>query len=292
MLKKVSKATSARLKGGGRRFVWMLGLPVMFVGQIALAEPVALDVTVTGDGVVTSEPSGIDCGGGMTACSATMDLGTMVTLTATPGSDMAVQWTSGCAATSAEPNMCALTLDAAASVAVAFEVMEGNGDEETAQEEAARRMPPVLYGLTLPQGGLVPGAEATIEWSLLGYHGGYQSAVAMFDCTGVEMGECGKYYKDHVASSGKIGHTEVLDTTWVYGTDNVPGKEFTFSHTFTIPEVTDSTKMVLRFYRINSEDETAGSQSISLLVPGGIPNVEYYDTSGRRISVMVEPVTP
>lgn len=290
MLRKVSQTTSARLKGGGGRFGWMLGIPIMFASQAAFAENMTLDVMVSGDGVINSTPAGIECGNGATMCSMDVGMGTMVDLVAVPGTDMVVNWTSGCPTGST--TVCAVSVDAATSVTAEFTTMgdPGTGDTETPGEEAARRMPPVLFGLTLPPEGLVSGSEVTINWSLLGYHSNYNSAMALFDCSNVDMGECGKYYKDHFETSGKITSTMVEETTWAYG--DIPGREHMFSHTFTVPDFQDATEIVLRFYRINTDDDSAGNQSISLLVPGGLQDVDYYDTSGRRVRVMAGPAAP
>ncbi len=75
-----------------------------------------LDVTVagTGTGTVTSSPAGIDCGN---ACGFSFALGTMVTLTATPGAGGTFDgWAGDCTGTAA----CTVTMDAAHSVAATF----------------------------------------------------------------------------------------------------------------------------------------------------------------------------
>ena len=77
-----------------------------------------LSVTREGSssGTVTSSPAGIDCG---TACAATYDSGTVVTLTATPAANATFDgWTGGCAGTGA----CTLTLTANTTVTARFNV--------------------------------------------------------------------------------------------------------------------------------------------------------------------------
>lgn len=76
--------------------------------------PQALVVSVTGPGVVTSSPAGIDCGA---QCAASLDAGTLVTLTATPdASAVFVGWSGDCAG----ETPCTLTMDAAKNVSAAF----------------------------------------------------------------------------------------------------------------------------------------------------------------------------
>jgi parallel beta helix pectate lyase-like protein/List-Bact-rpt repeat protein len=81
----------------------------------AAPAPVALGVTRTGNGSVTSAPAGINCG---STCSATFAPGTSVTLTATPASgSVFTGWSGGgCGGTGA----CALTLTTATSVSATF----------------------------------------------------------------------------------------------------------------------------------------------------------------------------
>ncbi len=69
----------------------------------------------TGSGVITSSPAGINCG---SACSATYDIGTMVTLTATPDATSTFSgWSGGvCSGT----GTCTLTMDAAKSATATF----------------------------------------------------------------------------------------------------------------------------------------------------------------------------
>lgn len=69
----------------------------------------------TGSGTVTSSPTGINCG---TGCSSSFNVGTQVTLTATPaaGSTFA-GWSGGCSGTAAS---CVVTLNGATSVTATF----------------------------------------------------------------------------------------------------------------------------------------------------------------------------
>jgi uncharacterized repeat protein (TIGR01451 family) len=74
--------------------------------------------TGTGNGTVTSRPSGIDCGG---VCSQNYASGTSVSLTATPSADSTfVGWSGACAGT--DPNSCSVTVNVAQSVTATFNV--------------------------------------------------------------------------------------------------------------------------------------------------------------------------
>jgi uncharacterized repeat protein (TIGR01451 family) len=75
---------------------------------------VPLNVTVSGGGVVTSQPSGINCG---VTCVAYFTQGTVVTLTATPNTGFTLgSWSSDCAGT----GLCVVTMTTARNVAATF----------------------------------------------------------------------------------------------------------------------------------------------------------------------------
>ncbi|MCS6798720.1 MAG: hypothetical protein NZ898_09335 [Myxococcota bacterium] len=92
----------------------------------------SLNVTRRGDGVVLSEPAGIDCG---LTCTASFERGTMVRLTATalPGSRFA-GWSGDC--TGSMPS-CSVTMDRARSVTASFERMQHTLTVERAGPGAA-----------------------------------------------------------------------------------------------------------------------------------------------------------
>ena len=76
-----------------------------------------LTVTTTGDGTVASSPAGIQCGA---TCVATFDLGTMVTLTASPGAAATFAgWTGAC---SGSASTCTVTVAATTTVGATFAV--------------------------------------------------------------------------------------------------------------------------------------------------------------------------
>lgn len=77
-----------------------------------------LSVARSGDGRVSSQPAGIDCG---TICSATFDAGMSVTLTATPASGQSfVSWGGACAGSASS---CTLTMGAARAASAQFRAL-------------------------------------------------------------------------------------------------------------------------------------------------------------------------
>jgi Divergent InlB B-repeat domain len=76
---------------------------------------VALTLNTVGNGQVTGLPGVVRCSG---ACSANINVGTLVTLTATPASGMAFGgWSGACAGAQ---NVCSVTVDSAAGVTATF----------------------------------------------------------------------------------------------------------------------------------------------------------------------------
>ena len=154
---------------------------------------------------------------------------------------------------------------------------------ETLQEEAARRATPVLYSLTLPD-KILSGQSYTVSWSVLGYHSGYQSQVAFFNCAGIAT-DCGADYANNTENSGDLDPTSTETGAWDY--NGILSTRFHYTYSFTAPTVSGDTDLVMRFYRINDADNTAGKSRLALLVPGGLSNVAYYDSTGRRIKKTV-----
>ena len=137
------------------------------IGSIEVAQaPVSanLDVTVSGTGSVTSDVTGIDCPG---TCTATFSTGTVVTLTATPGTGQAFTgWSGACAGTAA----CVVTLSADTSVTATFAAAAAaqpelhiDGAQQIASGSSAREpivventvgplAGPVTLAVTLPSG--------------------------------------------------------------------------------------------------------------------------------------------
>jgi hypothetical protein len=86
------------------------------------AQPFALSVSVSGNGRLSSQPTGIDCG---SSCNADFAFSTAVVLTATPAQGQVLQsWGGACAA--ATGNTCSLTLSQATSVSATFAAAVNN----------------------------------------------------------------------------------------------------------------------------------------------------------------------
>ena len=156
--------------------------------------------------------------------------------------------------------------------------------EETAQEEAIRRIPPVLHSLTIPD-KLISGESYTITWSLVGYESDYKTIVVFFDCTDVASPNCGNAYSNpKLEASDKLTATSVGVGAWSYqGTSSF---RLDYSYTFT-PTVTADTETVIRFYYLNEADNANDRPSISLMAPGNLVHVSPYDTSGRRLATTI-----
>jgi uncharacterized repeat protein (TIGR02543 family) len=80
--------------------------------------PLWLDKVGSGAGTVTSTPAGINCDGACVSASSSFDVGTTVTLTATPDSTSTLSSWTGCDSVSG--NTCTVTMTAAKSVTVTF----------------------------------------------------------------------------------------------------------------------------------------------------------------------------
>ena len=157
---------------------------------------------------------------------------------------------------------------------------------EDAGHEASRRLPPVLYSLSIPE-NMVSGQTYTLEWSLLGYHDGYLTTLAMFNCTGVTNNNCGASFSDanRFLTTGAIAAESSTITGWYYG--DVYAREYKFSMQFT-PDFSEQTDIVMRFYQKSTDDAGAGLGSLSLVIPGNLSG-SYYDKEGRRLLKTILP---
>ena len=165
-----------------------------------------------------------------------------------------------------------------------FFVGSNNAISETTKEKAERRMPPVLSSLEMPE-QLISGVEYTIRWSMLGYHDNYRSIIAFFNCR-TTPDDCGANSGQKEFHSGRLSPVSSEDGAWTYS--GVQSRLYHYEYTFT-PNVDISTDYVIRFYRINSIDDAGGKSTLSLLLPGGLPNVSYHDTSGRMLQKTIQP---
>lgn len=88
-----------------------------------------------GEGQLVSQPAGITCGAGATQCSANFDLGTSVTLTATPSdaSSLLSRWSGDCGAVLGTDSTCVLNMDSNRQVAATFDSVLINDDLTSAK---------------------------------------------------------------------------------------------------------------------------------------------------------------
>jgi len=160
---------------------------------------------------------------------------------------------------------------------------------ESLEEEAARRMPPVLESLYIPA-VMNAGQQYTITWSQLGYDEDYLSRILLFNCTGTPVGACGSGATGSFADSGNLLADSSTTGTWSYtnGTSTVYSKRFDYSYTFTAPAAGD---IVIRFYHKSMSDNAAGLATLSLLIPGKLnpSGTSYYDNQGRRLMFTITP---
>jgi len=161
---------------------------------------------------------------------------------------------------------------------------------ESAANEATRRLPPVLSAVSIPA-TVTSNTSTTITWSALGYDSSYQTNLVIFNCAGIVDGSCGNSYGDanRVYASGSLTPVSSGPGNWTF--NSVTSTQFNYSHTFTTPAVAEATDFVIRFYDKSQGDSDAVKGTLSLLIPGGLPGITYYasDTSGRRI---VKSITP
>lgn len=151
--------------------------------------------------------------------------------------------------------------------------------------QSSRRLPPVLYALSIPE-QMTSGQSYTLSWSILGYHDDYLSSVAIFDCSLAAADTCGNNYNDANRIFTQIGADNgTLTTGWHNGDIYAKEKQFTVQFT---PSVAQATDVVVRFYRLNTDDKNAGGDGLSLVIPGNLSN-EYYDKQGRRIKKQLLP---
>lgn len=158
-------------------------------------------------------------------------------------------------------------------------------NREDSTTQSARRLPPVLFALNVPE-QMYSDQTYTLEWSVLGYHDEYLSSIVMFNCNGVPADTCGANYGDEGRFFSKVGVlSEKVKSSWKNG--SVYAYEHKYSVQFT-PSFTEETDIVVRFYRLNSDDKAAGGGGLSLIIPGNLSEF-YYDKQGRRIKKKIIP---
>ncbi|CAA6823742.1 MAG: FIG01200241: hypothetical protein, partial [uncultured Thiotrichaceae bacterium] len=168
-------------------------------------------------------------------------------------------------------------------------------NHEADEEESERRLPPVLNSYQIlgssnqPVNSMSSNMQYTVEWSILGYHEDYITSVVMFNCTGIaDNTTCGANFSDNTRfiSSGRVDRYLSTDGVWKH--QGIQSKVNQYRYTFTTPDFTSSTPIVIRFYRLNSKDLKAGNAGLSLVIPGNHAE-DYYDTTGRRVKNTISP---
>ncbi len=153
--------------------------------------------------------------------------------------------------------------------------------QETNAEVAARLAPPLITSMNIPdeiRGGLT----YTLTWTVLGYHSGYKTLIAFFDCTG--QTNCGGNLTGEYTHSGKLDPISSETGDWEY--EGVTSTLFNYSYDFIAPDVDESTDIIIRLYQINDDDNGVLAM-FSLTVSPEIA-VEH-GNSGRRISNRIVP---
>ena len=160
--------------------------------------------------------------------------------------------------------------------------------EEDNPAQAERRLPAVIYGLNLPA-SLNASVSTTLAWSVLGYHDSYNSTLALFDCTGKVVGECGANFAESFWSSGVLAPvSSSIEPDWRYFGENA--MVFNYSAVITAADyaslASGTSNIVARFYNKSLADTASQESSLTLVIPGNL-NVTYYGAQGRRISLTV-----
>lgn len=163
---------------------------------------------------------------------------------------------------------------------------------EDIKHEAARRLPPVLADVNIPE-TMQAGTTYQLDWTLLGYHEDYETTLVFFNCA-TDPNDCGSSYSDSTRflSTGSLTASSSNDGPWYY--NGTRSKEFHYSYAFTPSSdmFVGDTDVVIRFYRKNLDDKSAGNGSLSLIAPGNLFSPDaYYDQVGRRIKLQISPAS-
>ena len=170
--------------------------------------------------------------------------------------------------------------------------------------EARRRMPPVLSSINIPA-SMEAGTIPTITWTLEGYHAGYKTYAALFDCTGKAAGECGnnfgsqeRFYPPNPLPPEELVYlTEPVEAPGEWTYRGAATRKYTYTWNYNSVPLTraddsawdaNGTEIVMRIYQLEESDAARDAKSVSLLIPGS-PDINYYDTSGRRIVTTITP---
>jgi len=167
---------------------------------------------------------------------------------------------------------------------------------EGVREEAQRRLPPVASSLSIEdaqsnpitQAELPENSSFTINYTVSGYHDSYDVVGVLFDCTGININQCGLSFNHMISNSGFISPASQSQGSWDYQGEQI--SEFSYSFPFSTPDLVDGEgdkTIVIRFYQKSSYDILGGKFSLSLILPGNLP-LDYIDSSGRRVAFTVK----
>ncbi len=179
--------------------------------------------------------------------------------------------------TSAASAVLAISRSGASEVQSAFLT-----NREALDEEARRRLPATLLGISGLPAQLTAGITYTVTWTLLSYDPSLRTLLALFDCgSGTE---CGMSYGEasRIAQSPYLSPSLVEAGSWNY--NGQPSYRLSYSYDFT-PATPGN--LVLRLYQKSAADEAAGKGGISALIPGGLGE-SYLGNDGRRLLRQVQ----
>ncbi|MEE9304429.1 MAG: choice-of-anchor D domain-containing protein [Thiotrichaceae bacterium] len=158
--------------------------------------------------------------------------------------------------------------------------------------ESARRLPPVLSAINIPE-TMTAGTTYNLTWTVLGYHEDYDTWIAFFDCT-TDPVDCGSSYSnptrfEQSAKLSKVGAATTPVAGWNYQGNQAQEFHYEFAFTPDAALFSQSTDIVVRIYRRNTDDGNAKTSSLSLLIPGNLSD-RYFDDQGRRIVKTIVPM--
>jgi len=175
--------------------------------------PVQYTLTVSktggGTGTITSNPTGINCGG---TCSALYNDGTPVTLTATPtGSDSFQSWSANCAPL-VDPRQCQITLTSTQTVTATFNQAPQVGAGQDQDIDFACPTPGNCRVSATLIGSITDPDPYTVEWSLVaGDVGAVEIASPNSETTGVTFAASGNYTFKLQANDGSTIGSDTVD---------------------------------------------------------------------------------
>lgn len=140
---------------------------------------------------------------------------------------------------------------------------------ESAQEKAQHRLPPVIYSIDIPK-TVKSGETYEFSWSVMGYHESYDIIINIKQ-NGSNNNLINKSVSPNNYSAGQYSWGEVQSTEFKYST-NV---KLDFS---------GSSELIIRFFARPEDDTFDDETFLSCIVPGGL-GYTAGDTTGRKIKI-------